>query len=112
MKVRENVVGLFRFAGLLFSLFIPAPNPNKTRKEGDKYSAIIGPSVPLIPTEPKFCPRCHALVAQVRHTRQGTEIIQRGRVLVTVGSNVTMQDGKEVKGFPIRCPNGHQVRVE
>jgi len=118
MKVRENMVGLFRFIILLFLLLLPVPRGSKRRietlrdKDSAKYEGIIGPNIPLIPTEPKFCPKCHALVAQVRHAKDGTEIVQRGRVLVTVGSNVTMQGGKEVKGFPIRCPNGHTVRIE
>lgn len=114
--IKRNIVGLFRFIGLLFSLFIPAPKPGKPRTESlrveqDKYEAIIGPSKPLIPTGTKFCPQCHVPVAQVRHTKRGTEIIQNGKVLVTVGSNVTIQDGKETRGFPITCPNGHKVRI-
>jgi len=168
--IKDNAVGLFRFLGLLFSLFIL---PSRTQRseiahekssithvgeatdnnrcphckqdhncdycddwhycncgywwkaregrivkdsyeghEQDKYESIVGPSVPLIPTETVFCPKCHVLVAQVRHTKHGTEIIQNSKVLVIAGSNVTIQDGKEIKGFPIRCPNGHIVRIE
>ena len=115
--IKRNIVGLFRFTVLLFSLFIPAPRPGKPRletlrEEGDKYEAIIGPSEPLTVAETKFCPRCHVPVAQVSHTKRGTEIIQNGRVLITVGSNVMIgKDGKETTGFPIQCPNGHTVRI-
>jgi len=115
--IKRNIVGLFRFMGLLFLMLIPVPRRTKPRRESlreerDKYEAIIGPSEPLTVAETKFCPRCHVPVAQVRHTKQGTEIIQNGRVLVTVGSNVMIgKDGKETMGFPIRCPNGHTVRI-
>lgn len=170
--VRDNIVGLFRFVGLLSSVIMfplrkrgaqrsrgleatrihigevtdnkQCPHCNqmhtcdycddwhycdcgywwKTREneivkdfyedpKQDKYKSIIGsPSEPLIPTETKFCPKCHVPVAQVRHTKRGTEIIQHGKVLVTVGSNVIIQNGKRIKGFPFECPNGHTVRIE
>lgn len=119
----RNMVGLFRFMGLLFLLIIPVPRTAKPRtktpqewdkpRDQDKYEAIIGPSKPLIPTETVFCPKCHALVCLLSRTREGIQIIQNGKVLVTVGGNIiTTVDGKETKGFPIRCPNGHTVRIE
>jgi len=117
--IKRNIVGLFRFIILLFSLFRPVPRPNKPRVEWDKpqdqdkYAALIGPSQPLIVGKTVFCPKCHVPVAQVRHTKHGTEIIQNGRVLVTVGSNVMIgKDDKKTTGFPIQCPNGHTVRIE
>ena len=115
--IKRNIVGLFRFTSLLFSLFIPRrskPRIEPLRDEkGDKYAGIIGPSKPLIPTETKFCPQCHVPVAQVRRTKRGTEIIQNGKVLITVGANVIVgKDGKKKTGFTIRCPSGHTVRIE
>ncbi|MBA7676953.1 hypothetical protein ES703_85199 [subsurface metagenome] len=115
--IKRNIVGLLRFIGLLFPLFLPAPRPSKPRIETpqkwDKYVGIIGPSEPLTVAETKFCPKCHQPVCQVRRTKQGVEIIQNGRVLVTVGSNIMIsKNGKKETGFPIRCPNGHTVRIE
>lgn len=116
--IKRNIAGLFRFIGLLFSLFIPAPRPNAPRpetlrEEEDKYEAIIGPSEPLTVVETRFCPKCHQPVCQVRRTKQGVEIIQNGRVLVTVGGNIMIsKNGKRETGFPIRCPDGHTVRIE
>lgn len=118
----ENIVGLFRFIGLLFSVLIL---PSKSRsREGidyrpeidnpDKYEALLGqPSGPLCPIETKFCPRCHVALCQVSRTKQGIQIIQHGKVLVTVGGNVTVtRDGRETTGFPVKCPSGHIVRIE
>lgn len=113
--ISENMVGLFRFIGVLFSVFIlPRKQVLETPDEQDKYQEILGqPTVPLIPTEAKFCPECHALVCQIRRTKRGTQIIQSGRVLITAGSITTVKkDGKETRGFPMRCPNGHTVRIE
>ena len=124
MKViRNNIVGLFRFIALLFSVFIlpsrrigweEVGHSLETPDEYEKYKALVGgPSEPLVPTETVFCPKCHVAVTQVRHTVQGTEIIQHGKVLVTVGGNVTItKNGQEMKGLPMRCPNGHIVRIE
>lgn len=113
--IKRNIVGLLRFIGILFSVFILPRKPEKeveTPDEQDKYESMIGPSKPLIPIETKFCPKCHRPVAQIRHTKQGTEIIQNGKVLVMVGNVTTKVGDKETKGFPIRCPNGHIVRIE
>lgn len=115
--IKRNIVGLLKFTGLLFLMIIPVSRTSKPRIETpqkrDKYEAIIGPSEPLPVAETKFCPQCHVAVAQVRHTKRGTEIIQNGRILATVGSNVIVgKGGKDKGGFPIRCPNGHTVRVE
>lgn len=128
MKViRDNIVGLFRFVILLFSVFLlptrkrdlrQRDSPETPSEEGTSerkiYETLLGsPSEPLLPAETKFCPICHFLVARVRHTKRGTEIIQHGKVLVTVGGNVTIaKDGKRITGFPIKCPNGHTVRIE
>ncbi len=114
----ENIVGLYRFIALLLSFFVPTPKHDRqgvkrlVKEHEDKYVGIIGPSEPLIPTETKFCPKCHAAVAQVCHSERGTEIIQHGKVLITVGSIMTTQGGKKLRGFPFRCPNGHTVRIE
>lgn len=121
--IERNIVGLFKLSGLLFTLILPRrperlqerqDKRRESQHEQDKYMSIIKqPSVPLIPTEAKFCPTCHRLVCQLRQTKRGTQIIQNGKVLVTVGVNIiTTVDGKEEKGFPIRCPNGHIVRIE
>jgi len=120
--IKRNIVGLLKFSGLLFTLILPrrpeklqeGQGKGESQQEQDKYMNIIKqPSVPLIPTETVFCPKCHVPVAQVRHTKQGTEIIQNGKVLITVGANIIAgKGGREAKGFPIRCPNGHTVRIE
>lgn len=103
-----------RVALLRASLLASLPRSGPTlREEGDKYAGVIGPSVPLIPAETKFCPQCHIAVAQVRYTKRGTEIIQNGKVLLTVGGNVIISaTGKESTGFPIRCSNGHIMVIE
>ncbi len=109
--IRENIVGLIRFIGLLCSMFIAVIRPKLTN-DSDKYRAILGhDSEPLAPTETIFCPKCHVGAGQVRRTKQGTEIIQNGKVPITVGSNVIIEDGKKMRGFPISCPNGHTVRI-
>ena len=59
-------------------------------------------SVPLLPAIPHFCSVCHMLVANTRKTDRGMQIIQNGKVLVTI-------KGKETSDFPISCPNGHKV---
>lgn len=122
MKIRENIVGLFKFIGLLCSMLIPVKRsskpttvyPQESKGLSDKYKAILGhDSVPLTPIETKFCPKCHVATAQLRRTKRGTEIIRNGRTIITVGSNVVIgKDGKEKRGFPIKCPNGHVVRIE
>lgn len=120
MKViRENLVGLFRFTGALSALIVPHRSPRRRakkpgRQEHSKYDRLIGPSVKLIaPDESKFCPKCHVLVAQLRHTDKGTQIIQDGRVRLTFAGNITRgKDRREERGFPITCPNGHRVRIE
>ena len=91
-----------------------ATKATETAEITEKYKTLVGgPSEPLSPAETKFCPRCHVAVAQLRRTNRGTEIIQHGKVLVTVGNNVlTTKDGKEMRGFPLRCPNGHTVGIE
>jgi len=114
--IKENIVGLFRFICLLFSSFVFTSRRRDRETEGrgvqGKYEALIGPSEPLVPTEIKFCPRCHTPVAQVRRTKEGMQIIRQGKLLVTVGNVTITKDGQAMRGFPLRCPNGHTVRIE
>lgn len=114
--IKENIVGLFRFICLLLSSFVFRPSRRDRETEGrgvrGKYEALIGPSEPLVPTEIKFCPRCHAPVAQVRRTKEGMQIIRQGKLLVTVGNVTITKDGQAMRGFPLRCLNGHTVRIE
>ncbi len=124
--IRENLVGLFKFLFILLGILFPfrlkreRPSQTRYRKEtsreepvNHKYASFIGPSEPLIPTEPCFCPKCHVLVASLRRTKEGIKIIQNNRVLVTVGGNFTTSEGGKVRtGFPMKCPNGHTVEVQ
>lgn len=117
------MISLFRFILILIGLIIPykretrvtqMPVNNEHFDEGydNKYNSMIGLNIPLIPTEPLFCPICHVLVAKLRRTKDGVQIIKGNTVLVTVGGNVTVtHDGRVSKGFPIRCSNGHIVEV-
>jgi len=119
--IKENIVGLIKFLPILLGLLLPfrqhtrvaeVPVPLHTR-ESTKYDALVGPSEPLVPTEPLFCPQCHVLVAHLRRTRRGIEIIQNNRVLVTVGGNIIVERGGKTRtGFPLNCPNGHLVEVQ
>lgn len=122
MKViRDNILGFLKFVWLLCSMFVPirmSLRPVAVCEETDnketKYRNIVGhKSEPLIaPSETKFCPKCHVAVAQLRRTKDGIQIVRNGVALVTFGSNLIIQNGKEVRGFPINCPNGHVVRIE
>lgn len=120
-EVKESVVGLLRFLLVLLRLFLPdrsKPKPNEPEipdeqlNSKDRYYTLIGPSAPLIAAEPFFCPKCHTLVAYLRHTEGGVQVIRNNRVLLTVGSNVVVKrGGKTRRGFPLKCPNGHTVEV-
>lgn len=122
--VAANVVGLGRFLYLLTTLLIPrrykSPSDTKGMKEtkeelDKKYDYLMGlRSLEVIGgIETKFCPQCHAPVAQFRRTKQGVQIIRDGKVMLTFGNNVTISiGGKEQRGFTISCPNGHTVRIE
>lgn len=116
-KIRENIVGLLRFGLVLVGLVMPYKQPSMPAYEHPdtkgKYDGLIGPTEPLVAGEPLFCPKCHIFVARIGHTEKGTQIVRNNKVLMTVGDNITIGvDGKAVKGFPIRCPNGHVVGVE
>ncbi len=64
--IKRNIVGLFRFIGLLFLMIIPVPRRTKLRiktqqewdkpREPDKYAGIIGPSEPLTVAETNSAP--------------------------------------------------------
>ena len=122
MKViKDNIVGLFKFMVLLCRTFMPHKQRERVQDTrspeaediSGKYEALVGPSEPLVPTETVFCPKCHVVAAQIRRTSRGTEIIQHGRVLVTVsGTRTVTKEGRTVTGFPIQCPHGHTVVIE
>jgi len=116
--IKENIVGLVRFIGLLLLVFIPHPSavrriPKETEQEWDKYGNIIGhASEPLIPTESYFCPVCHVFVAHLRRDGDKVQIIENNKVVLTTANIVVVgKSGKEIKGLPISCPNGHSVRI-
>lgn len=112
--IMVNIVGLFKFTCLLFLVSIPFKVKRRTEPRDEKYKSILREqTAPLVvSTEVKFCPICHAQVAMLRHTEKGTQVIKDGKVQLTVG-NITFSKGnKMVKGLPIKCPNGHTVRIE
>jgi len=123
--VKENLIGLLSFLPILLGLFLPfkskpiepqfkmPESPGQLNSKDSKYDALIGPSEPLLPTEPVFCPKCHVLAANIRRTKEGIQIVQNNKALVTIGANVIIRRaGKAKTGFPIRCPNGHTVEVQ
>lgn len=123
-----NIVGLLKFILLIFTtFFLPAPRRERPapirsdfkteedyQKEFEKYRNLVGESEELLGgIETKFCPKCHVPVTQFRRTEKGLQIIKGNKVTVTIGNNVTVRaGGKEERGFPMRCPNGHSVRIE
>lgn len=116
--VAANVIGLGKFLRILTTTFlIPKVRHSykpETKEELDKkYNNFMGPSVEVIGgVETAFCPKCHAPVAQLRRTKQGVQIIRDGKVMLTFANVTINAGGKEQRGFPINCPNGHTVRIE
>ena len=116
----RSLLGLVKFALLLCCLLLPVIrrkqifSPEKIRSES-KYAQILNePSTALVaPDEVVFCPKCHVAVATIKHTDEGTQIIRKGHVVMAIsGMQTKTSNGEMVNGFPIQCPNGHQVIVE
>ena len=53
-----------------------------------------------------FCPICHKLTAQVIRDDNGVKLMQNGKSILSLGKN---SSGNSIS---IRCPAGHNVKVE
>ena len=79
------------------------PEPEKN---GSKYDAIMGgPSEPFVTTEPIFCPVCHQLVTYIRREKDTIEMVTGNNNRIRFSTN------KEDTVLPIKCPQGHTVRM-
>lgn len=56
--------------------------------------------------ESVFCPKCHKLVAQKRVTEERVELVQNGKVLLSLSKQ---SHGNKIG---VKCPSGHNVKVE
>jgi len=52
------------------------------------------------------CPKCHKLTAEIRNTEERVELVQEGKVLLSLSSKST---GNTIN---VKCPSGHSVKVE
>jgi len=54
-----------------------------------------------------FCPKCHKEVCQIRQGENGTEIVQDGKVLLSLGNVDFLANNSVI----LKCPDGHDVPV-
>ena len=53
-----------------------------------------------------FCPKCHKLTTEIRNTGERIELVQNGKVLLSLSAKST---GNSIS---VKCASGHSVKVE
>lgn len=109
MIITRNIVGLARF---LFVIFSPPKRVKKQSSKENQLKKLIGPTVSLTEAKPIFCSKCHSLVCWEGKENGDKVVVDNHKNVIRISNITIIGKNGEREGFPMRCPNGHEVLLK